>query len=132
MEKVKKAFGAAVSWFGVFWFVIFTIVSFPSFGIVIFLIGLTICLPIPATRNFWNEKGLHGASKIALIAALIVAGAVMSPHEATETPSDVAEIVEVQEKMTLRHKRKPKQRSYRITLLCLSQGKRADMADGEK
>ena len=97
MEKVKKAFGAAVSWFGVFWFVIFTIVSFPSFGTVIFLIGLTICLPIPATRNFWNEKGPHGAGKIALIMALIIAGAAMSPRKTTEMPSNASEVVEVEE-----------------------------------
>ena len=102
MDALKEKLAIALSWFVVFWFVIFTIVSFPSFGTVIFLVGLAVCLPIPAIRDFWSAKGLRGAAKIALIAALVVAGAAMTPREKTEpskeaeTLSDVA-VAEAQE-----------------------------------
>ena len=96
MEKVKT-----IAWLVVAaLFLLWTLAAFPSLGCLLFLIGAAVSAPIPAVRDFWDEKGLRGAPKVALAVALLIAGSVAAQDrfaergEEQEPPSETAEIAE--------------------------------------
>lgn len=96
MERVKT-----IAWWVVAaLFILWTLAAFPSLGCLFFLIGAAVSAPVPAVRDFWDEKGLRGAPKVALAVALLIAGSVAAPDSVKERgaekepPSEAAEIVE--------------------------------------
>ena len=96
MERVKT-----IAWWVVAaLFLLWTLAAFPSLGCLFFLIGAAVSAPVPAVRDFWEEKGLRGAPKVALAVALLIAGAIAAPDSVKERgaekepPSEAAETVE--------------------------------------
>lgn len=96
MERVKT-----IAWWVVAaLFLLWALAAFPSLGCLFFLIGAAVSAPVPAVRDFWDEKGLRGAPKVALAVALLIAGSVAAQDrfaergEEPEPPSEAAEIAE--------------------------------------
>ena len=80
MEKVKTI----AWWVAAALFLLCALVSFPSCGFLLFLIGAAVSAPIPAVRDFLSEKALRGGPKIALVVALLIAGALAAPDSVKE------------------------------------------------
>ena len=96
MERVKT-----IAWWVVAaLFLLWTLAAFPSLGCLLFLIGAAVSAPLPAVRDFWDEKGLRGAPKVALAVALLIAGSVAAQDRFAErgaeqeSPSETAETAE--------------------------------------
>lgn len=89
MEKGKTVFLWIVSVF----LVLCTIVYFPSWACILFLVGAVIALPVQPLREFLHSKGVRGVLKGVLILALFLGGAMIEPTDNTPEPAEPVETV---------------------------------------
>lgn len=83
-----KQKSTVIWWVASVFLLLSAVVFCPSWASLLLLLGGLISLPVPPVRDFLSARGLRGGIKIAVVVALLIAGAMMVPtDDSTEDPT---------------------------------------------